>query len=113
MHEVGIMQTALEAATEAAYSRGAKRIHRLTLHVGRQAGVVAEALAFAFAALAPGTPAEGAELVLETMPAVCHCAACRVEFQPPGDVFACPSCGRLSSDLRQGRELALAAVEVS
>jgi hydrogenase nickel incorporation protein HypA/HybF len=113
MHEVGLMQSAVELAVEAARQRGASRIHKLTLRVGRLAGVEPAALAFAFEAVVAGTPAEGAELVIEDVPATCACLDCGREFEPPDFIFRCPDCGALSSEVRQGRELELASLEVS
>ena len=113
MHEVGIMQAALDQAVERIECEEATRIHRLTLRIGAMSGVVAEALEFAFAALTPGTPAEGAALVIEMVPTVCYCDRCAREFRPVDIVFSCPDCGEWSSEERSGRELELVSVEVS
>jgi len=113
MHEVGLMQSALELAEEQARLRGAGRIHRITLRIGKLAGVEPEALAFAFHVVTTGTMADGATLGIESVPVVCFCAACRAEFAPEGFVFACPRCGALSQDVRSGQELELTSLEVS
>lgn len=113
MHEAGLMQTALDIATEHVRRHGAQRIHRLTLRVGRMAGVEPEALTFAFAALSAGTAAAGAELAIETVPTICRCAECDREFEPPDFIYRCPTCGTLSTVLSGGQELELASLEVS
>jgi len=113
VHEVGLMQSALELAEEQARSRGATRIHRITLRVGRLAGVEPEALAFAFDVVTAGTMAEGAALQIESVPVVCSCGRCGKEFAPQDFVFACPGCGALSRDVRAGQELELTSLEVS
>jgi hydrogenase nickel incorporation protein HypA/HybF len=113
MHEVGLMQDALDLAVDEARRRGASRIHRLTLRVGRLAGVEPEALAFAFDVVASGTPAAGAEFTIEQVPVTCFCTVCRREFEPDDFVFRCPVCGGLSREVRRGRELELASLEVS
>ena len=113
MHEVGLMQGALELAEEQARLRGATRIHRITLRVGRLAGVEPEALAFAFDVVTAGTLAEGATLAVDPVPVICFCAACGREFAPADFVFACPTCGALSGEVRSGRELELLSLEVS
>ena len=62
--------------------------------------------------LAPGTLAEGAKLASEHVPARFWCAACTREFQSD-DMFAeCPDCHRLSGELRAGREMELASLEI-
>ncbi len=113
MHEVGIMTEAVRMAIETAQARKASRIHRLRLRVGAMSGAVPDALSFAFEVVCHGTPAEGATLEIETVPAACWCATCAQEFECPDFLGECPKCGTTSSDLRRGRELELAAVEVS
>lgn len=113
MHEVGIMRSALHMAIAQAERAGATRIHRLRLRVGALSGVVPEALEMAFVATTPGTPAEGAEFVLETVPVVCQCDNCGHEFEPEDIVYCCPICEALCSHVRQGREIELASLEVS
>jgi hydrogenase nickel incorporation protein HypA/HybF len=113
MHEVGLMQSALDLAAAEAARQGATRIHRLTLRVGALAGVEPEALVFAFDVASVGTLAEGAEFAIENVPAVCFCDRCGREFWPAEIVYCCPACGDLSSDIMQGRDLELASLEVS
>lgn len=113
MHEVGLMLSALELAAAEARRQGASRIHRLTLRVGALAGVEPDALAFAFDVASAGTPAEGATFAVEGVPVVCYCSGCQSEFRPADAVFRCPACGELSADVRRGRELELASLEVS
>jgi hydrogenase nickel incorporation protein HypA/HybF len=113
MHEVGVMENALGIALKRAADEGAQHIHQLTMRVGPLSGVVAEALEFAFDVLSRGTIAEGATLQVERVPIVCYCPTCRVEFQS-GDLFCeCPRCHTPSGEVRQGRELELASLEVS
>jgi hydrogenase nickel incorporation protein HypA/HybF len=113
MHEVGLMQDALDLAISEARLRGASRIHRLTLRVGRLAGVEPEALAFAFDVVALGTPAAEAIFMIEQVPVTCFCTACQREFEPDDFVFRCPDCGALSHEVRRGHELELASLELS
>ena len=113
MHEVGLMQNALEMAFEHVRRAGASRIHRLRLRVGELSGVVPEALELAFAADAPGTPAAGAELFVERVDVVCQCKQCGQQFQPEDIVYLCSNCGAINSTVLQGRELELTSLEVS
>ena len=78
MHEVGLMETALEMAFAARASAGASRIHRMRLRVGALSGVVPDALEMAFAAATPGTAADGAELIVEEVPVVCRASGAAV-----------------------------------
>jgi hydrogenase nickel incorporation protein HypA/HybF len=113
MHEAGLAQAALEIAEERARERGATRVHRLVLRVGDLSGVVTDALRFALEAVSPGTIAEGAEFEIEVVPVECHCPACNRPFRPTDVVYACPDCGTISRDVRQGDELVLHSMEVS
>jgi len=114
MHEAGIMESTLALAAAKARDQGATRIHRIVLRIGALSGVEPEALRFAFDAMAKQTPAAGAVLDIETVPACGRCEECYLEFEvTSGFIFTCPKCGRISGDLNQGRELELARLEIS
>src|SRR5512140_321330 len=105
MHELSIMESALNLALGQARESRASRVHVLRLRIGALSGVVPDALQFAFEALTPGTPAEGAQLIIENVPARFWCETCRREFEA-ADLFAeCPGCSRPSGELRAGREM--------
>ena len=112
MHELSIMQSALSLALDQARQAGAVRVHVIRLRIGALSGVVPEALEFAFEALTPGTLAEGAKLAIDPVPARFWCATCTREFQSD-DLFAeCPGCHSPSGELRAGREMELASLEI-
>ena len=112
MHEVSIMAEALRMAEDAARSAGASRILKLRLRVGSLSGVAPDALRFAFDVVSRGTLADGASLEIETVPAACWCATCRTEFECADFFNECPRCHDLSGELRRGRELEIAAVDL-
>ena len=112
MHELSIMESALNLALGQARQNGAGRVLVLRLRIGALSGVVPDALQFAFEALTPGTPAEGATLIIDHVPARFWCETCRREFESP-DMFAeCPDCARPSGELRAGREMELTSMEI-
>lgn len=114
MHEVGIIESALATVLDCARAAHAERVHRIRLRIGTLAGVDADALRFAFDAVVAGTPAAGATLDIDVVPASAYCATCRCDFTPAsGFIFACPVCSGLSADLRAGRELELSRIEMS
>ena len=113
MHEFSIMEAALETAAQKTRAAGATRIHRLKLRVGRLSGVVPEALRFAFDALKTESPAAAAVLEIEEVPAVCWCAGCAAEYEAKDLNYSCPRCHQPGGELRRGRELELAALEIS
>lgn len=112
MHELSIMQSALEVALDQARQAGAPRVCSLHLRIGALSGVVPEALEFAFKALTPGTAAEGAELVIEGVAARFWCPTCRREFAAEDMLAECPACHQPSAELRAGRELEVASMEI-
>jgi hydrogenase nickel incorporation protein HypA/HybF len=112
MHELSIMESALGLAVEQARQAGAKRVHVIRLRIGALSGVVPEALEFAFEALTPGTAAEGARLDVEHIPARFWCGTCTREFEAENMFPECPGCQRPSAELRAGREMELASLEI-
>lgn len=109
MHEFGIMETLLRDAEEAA---DGVPLRGLKVRVGPLSGVVVEALRFAFEALSPGTPAEGARLdVAETRPEF-RCPDCGLLYETPVGSYRCPECGSASGELVAGNELELESIEV-
>lgn len=107
------MQSAMEIAVESAKAQGAVQIHRVVMRVGTLAGVVPDSLMFAFDIVTQGSMAEGATLEIETVPSLCHCVDCGKEFEPKDFFYECPNCGSLSVELKRGKELELAYLEVS
>jgi hydrogenase nickel incorporation protein HypA/HybF len=114
MHEFGIATSTLSLVLEHARRASATRVARVRVRVGALSGVDAEALRFAFSAVTAGTMADRAELEIEHVPALAHCARCNADFTADEDfVCVCPQCGDLSGDVRQGRELVLAQIELA
>ncbi len=113
MHEVSIMAQTLELALDHAQKQSARQIHRIKLKVGELSGVVPEALKFAFDVVIQDTIAQNAILEIETLSVECYCSHCQELFYPTDIIHLCPHCGQLSQEIRQGKELELASLEVS
>jgi hydrogenase nickel incorporation protein HypA/HybF len=115
MHEFGLVVSMLEMAEQAARDDGASRIDAIHLEVGALAGVVPEAMDFAFLGAREGTMAQAARLEVTYLPAIAYCATCRQEFELDNrfGIAMCPSCDTPSADLRQGRELQISHLEVA
>jgi hydrogenase nickel incorporation protein HypA/HybF len=112
MHEVGIMEEALRMAVETVRSAGASRLVRLRLRVGQLSSAVPEALRFAFDVACREPMTHGAQLVIETVSPSCWCPVCNAEFECKDVIAECPGCGQVTGELRHGRELEIASVEV-
>ena len=113
MHELSIALSMIEMANEEVVRRGGGRVTALHLKLGPLSGVVREALEFSYEIACHGTALEGSRLVIEAVPIVIHCAACNedavVELMQNR---RCPRCGELSSEVIQGRELEVVALEL-
>lgn len=113
MHEVSIAFNLVESAEAAARQAGATRVNVVHLRLGRLAGVVGDALQFGYGIAAKGTLLEGSQLVIEDVPAVIFCEACKREVELPDvQLFCCPHCGTPSRQLRQGKEIEIRAIEI-
>lgn len=107
------MEEAVRIALETAKSSGATRVLGLRLRVGALSGAVPEAMRFAFDVVCRNTIAEGASLEIEPVSAACWCAHCGKEFECADFFDECPQCHSVSGDIRRGRELEIASVEMS
>ena len=112
MHEVSLMTEAVRMAVEAAQRAGARGVTKLQLRVGTLSGAVPAAMEFAWDVVRRDTIAAGATLEIETVPAACWCATCQEEFAGADFFNECPRCHAVSSELRRGRELEIASVEL-
>ncbi len=112
MHEAGLMQNVLNMALEHAKLNNAARIEAINVKIGLLAGVVPDALEFAFEAMKTGTIAENARLNVEYAPVVCWCRPCKKEFKPEDFSSICPECGKNDIEIRSGLEMNLVSIEV-
>jgi hydrogenase nickel incorporation protein HypA/HybF len=110
MHELAIAEAILVIAT--AHAAGAPRITTIEVRVGHLRQVVPEALRFNFELVAQGTPAAGAELAIEEVPATGRCCACGASARLAAWPLRCSECGGLDVELTGGEELLVSALEV-
>jgi hydrogenase nickel incorporation protein HypA/HybF len=109
MHELALADAVVEIAARHA---GDRRVARVELRVGALRQVVPDALEFAFGLVAEGTPVEGAELVMEFVPAAGRCRDCGADSELPAFQLLCPGCGSADLELTQGEELLVDALEL-
>ena len=112
MHEMGIVQSILDASFSSAEREGAVRITEIKISVGELTEVQQFALDFAFDALTPDTMAEGAKLTVNHVPAMSKCTDCDTEFEHGRFEVICPSCGSFMVMPLQGRELQIDSIEI-
>ncbi|MFL5820320.1 MAG: hydrogenase maturation nickel metallochaperone HypA [Solirubrobacteraceae bacterium] len=109
MHELSIAESVVRIADRHAAGRAVARVE---LKVGRLRQVVPSALEFAFQLVAEGTAVEGAELVIEDVPAAGVCRDCGAESQLTGFPFSCTRCGGLELTVIRGEELLVDTLEL-
>jgi hydrogenase nickel incorporation protein HypA/HybF len=113
MHEISIMEGALELAEEHARKAGGTAIRRICLQVGFVSGVVPEALEFAFDALKVNTMAENASLEIARIPGEFRCSKCGIHLLLAKVRFDCPECDGMLILNKGGAELELSHLEIS
>lgn len=120
MHELSIAETLVATAVEAirADAQGHNvepgDVSEVHLRLGRFAGVAPQSLLFCYDIVTENTILAGSRLVIEDLPLVIYCDSCQSEVELPGiQSLTCLRCGRPSGDVRQGRELELAAIHFS
>jgi hydrogenase nickel incorporation protein HypA/HybF len=112
MHELSLMRSVAELAEVEASRHGALAITRLHLRLGLLAGVDPEALRLAGEVVCSSGLLAGAHLELELIAATAFCGPCQQPFAVVDGLCLCPSCGAVSAQLLQGRELELTSLEL-
>ncbi len=109
MHEMSIMGSILDIVSKTAHGEDAAKVTRIELTIGERAGVVTDALTFAFEAMSPHTIAEGAELIITEIPLCYRCPSCAKETND--NINLCPACD-LFFEVVRGQELQITSIEV-
>lgn len=110
MHETVVAQSLVEAISHEAQARHARPI-RAKMSCGELSAVNDEVLAFAFEAVARGTPCEGLQLQIEHKPLQAKCRRCNRVFNVDLSSATCPGCGAEDFELRPDAPLILEEIE--
>ena len=112
MHELALAQGVLDIVLSTAAGNNAVRVAGVKVIAGELTGTVPEALEMGFAAMAKGTIAENAHLVIQLVPATGQCRDCGSTTGIDKYCFACKYCGSHAIEIVTGRELLVESVEV-
>jgi hydrogenase nickel incorporation protein HypA/HybF len=113
MHELSIISSVVESVAESLSAYPGARVIEVRLKVGALAAVVEDSLQFCYQLATEGTVLQGSRLVVHTVPVIVHCDACGADGALESlQSFRCRQCGEPASDVRQGRELEIEAIEI-
>jgi hydrogenase nickel incorporation protein HypA/HybF len=112
MHELSIASSIVDMVIEEAETRGV-RILAVHLKLGPLSGVFGDALLGSYEMACAGTPIEGSRLVIEPVPVKVFCAVCgEPRLVASFQWLRCPECATASSEVLEGNELLVTALEV-
>ncbi|MCR5664569.1 MAG: hydrogenase maturation nickel metallochaperone HypA [Oscillospiraceae bacterium] len=104
MHELSIARSLLELVERTAEQEGFKRVLEIRIRMGEYSGIIPDCLREFFPIAAKGSRAEGAELVLDTVPAAFRCLDCGYEGPVERKTACCPRCESAALRMTHGRE---------
>ena len=114
MHELSIALSILDIVEQEADRHGGAPVEAIHVRMGPLSGVVKEALLSAYQLAIERTPFERSRLIIEEVPIVIYCARCQAERTVHSvQWFCCAECNTPASEVLRGRELELAALELS
>jgi hydrogenase nickel incorporation protein HypA/HybF len=112
MHELSIAMSIVEMAEEEA-ERHAGRISAVHLKLGALSGVMKEALLSSYQMACEDTSLAGSQLIVEEVPIVVFCGHCQARRRlTSAQWFCCPECGTPASEVVEGREIEVTALEI-
>ena len=112
MHELSIARGISDIVCGLVKRKDRARIRAITVDVGRLSGVVPDSLEFCFQAVAPEYDLPPHALSIQRIPFCCYCRTCRSEFSNDTGIVVCPSCGSSETEVRSGRELRVATIDL-
>ncbi len=113
MHEASVCEALLDLAEEEALKRGAKRVLRVKVRVGKLSGVEPELLRFAYEALGPERPLfKRASLEIDVVDPEAQCRDCGFRWTPEEIYEPCPRCGKPFPQILGGDQLELVSIEM-
>jgi hydrogenase nickel incorporation protein HypA/HybF len=113
MHELSIAMSIVEMAEDEADHRNGARVRAVYLKLGALAGVVKDALLSSYELACEGTGLQGSRLVIEEIQAMVNCPQCLAPRTLDSvQWFVCPECKSPVTEVIQGRELQVVALEI-
>ena len=112
MHELGIVFHMIKTVERIAEENALTSVSSVTLELGEVSGVVQHELTSCWNwAVAQTEVLKGAELKIETIPAVTLCESCNRTYPTVPQGRVCPLCGSEETVLVRGNEINLKEIE--
>lgn len=112
MHELSLCENIVQMIEEQAQQHHFKQVKTIYLEIGRLSCVEADAMLFAFGAVAVGTVAEDAQLDIHVVPSLGWCCQCAAEVEIFQRYDACPVCEYYPLEIKQGETMRIKDLEV-
>jgi hydrogenase nickel incorporation protein HypA/HybF len=109
MHELSLCQSIYTVVDRA---RGDRRVHAVNLRIGQLRQVVPETLTFCWGVVTEDGPLNGAELVVDQVPAEIACRACGARSVLDEVMLVCPACGAVTVDVVSGEEFLVTSLDL-
>jgi hydrogenase nickel incorporation protein HypA/HybF len=113
MHEASIALSILDIVQSKCLEEGHRSVNSIRVRIGKAAGILPEALVFAFDVVKDASVAQNAKLIIEPVPVGGVCIECKKTFTVDGApyVFECPHCGSKAFEITSGREMEIIDME--
>lgn len=110
MHEFGLAQGILDTVLERA---GGRQVSEVAVRAGAMQRIDGPTMDMAFASVAQGSVADGADVRLELVPVTLTCHACGAVTEAMDPYAACSQCGGVDLDAEGGDELTLVSLTLA
>ena len=112
MHELSIITSIVDIASEHVRKAHAQRVESIELEIGELSGVEWTALDFAWEVGVQRSVLEQAERQINRIEGRAKCADCGKEFTMKALFDPCPACGSFFNEILSGKELRVKALTV-
>ncbi len=113
MHELGVTFTIMDHLEKVAAENQVEHIRKVVLELGEVSTVIPSYLENCWQWATAKRPLfNGAELVVETLPAVTYCEDCQQTYPTVTYGKICPHCGSENTYLLKGNEFNIKEIEV-
>ena len=112
MHELGVVFHIIKRVEELGAENDLQKVSRVTVEVGEVSAIIPSYLTDCWNwAVKKSALLDGAQLAIETLPAITWCNSCQTTYPTVPHGKICPNCGSGETWLQQGNEFNLKEIE--